>query len=86
MAGRLRDTIFYMALTDTIPTAQAVQTDLQRSLSGEQRILLAFEMSMFARELNRERIRREHTDWQESQIDRELLRLAFLPASLPDLQ
>jgi hypothetical protein len=75
-----------MALTDTSPTAQAVQADLQRSLSGEQRILLAFEMSMFARELNRERIRREHPDWQESQIDRELLRLAFFPAPLPDLQ
>jgi hypothetical protein len=52
-------------------------------MSGEQRLLLAFEMSMFARELNRERIRREHPDWLEAQIDRELLRLAFFPAPLP---
>ena len=55
-------------------------------MSGEQRILLAFEMSMFARELSRERIRREHPEWPEIQIDRELLRLAFFPAPLPDLQ
>jgi len=55
-------------------------------MTGEQRLLLAFEMSMFARELSRERIRREHPDWPESKIARELLRLAFLPSPLPDLQ
>jgi hypothetical protein len=55
-------------------------------MSGEQRLLLAFDMSMFARELNRERIRREHPNWPEAQVDRELLRLAFLPAPLPDFQ
>jgi hypothetical protein len=55
-------------------------------MSGEERLLLAFEMSLFARELSRERIRREHPDWPETQIDRELLRLAFLPAPLPDWQ
>jgi len=71
---------------DTTPAAHAVQIDIQRSLSGEQRLLLAFEMSMFARDLSRERIRQEHPDWPEAQIDRELLRLAFLPAPLPDLQ
>ena len=53
-------------------------------MSGEQRLLLVFEMSMFARELARERIRQEHPDWSEAQIARELLRLAFLPAPLPD--
>jgi hypothetical protein len=52
-------------------------------MSGEQRLLLAFEMSLFARELNRERIRREHPEWPEALIIRELLRLAFLPAPLP---
>ena len=55
-------------------------------MSREQRILLAFEMSMFARELNRERIRREHPEWPEAGVARELLRLAFFPAPLPDLQ
>jgi hypothetical protein len=55
-------------------------------MSGEQRLLLAFEMSLFARELGRERIRQEHPDWPDARIARELLRLAFLPAPLPELQ
>jgi hypothetical protein len=55
-------------------------------MSGEQRLLQAFEMSMFARELSRERIRREHPEWAEEDIRRELLRLAFLPAPPPNLQ
>jgi hypothetical protein len=52
-------------------------------MSGEQRLLMAFEMSVFARELARERIRREHPGWPETRIARELIRLAFLPARLP---
>lgn len=52
-------------------------------MTGEQRITLAYEMSMFARDLAREGIRRDHPDWTEAQIARELLRLAFLPATLP---
>jgi hypothetical protein len=70
-------------LTDTSFAAQAVQLEIHRSMSGEQRINLAFEMSMFARELNRARIRHEHPEWSEAQIARELLRLVFLPSPLP---
>ena len=72
-----------MAITDTDPAAQAVLLEAQRDLSGEQRLLLAFEMSLFARELAKEGIRREHPEWPEEQLARELLRLAFLPAPLP---
>lgn len=46
-------------------------------------MLLAFEMSLFARELAKEGIRRDFPDWTEAQIALELLRLAFLPAPLP---
>jgi hypothetical protein len=60
-----------------------VQLDIQRSMSGEQRLLLAYEMSMFGRELNRARLRDEHPEWTEAQIARELLRLAFFPQPLP---
>jgi hypothetical protein len=52
-------------------------------MTGEQRLLIAFEMSQFARELVKARIRQEHPDWPEAQITRELLRLAFLPEPLP---
>ncbi len=72
-----------MPFTDTSPSAQAVQLRVQRAMSGEKRLLLAFEMSLFARELAKEGIRREHPDWPEPQIVRELIRLAFLPALLP---
>jgi len=36
-------------------------------MSGEQRLLLAFEMSMSVRELNRAGIRHDHPDWTEAQ-------------------
>ena len=72
-----------MPLTDTSPAAQAVQLRIQQAMSGEQRLLLAFEMSLFARELARAGIRQEHPEWSETEVARELLRLAFLPAPLP---
>jgi len=45
---------------------------------------MALEMSLFARELAKERIRQEHPEWAETQIARELLRLALLPAPMPE--
>jgi len=73
-------------ISDTSSVAQAIQIEVQRSMSGEDRLILAFEMSMFARELNQERIRSEHPEWPEVRIAHELLRLTLLPAPLPDLQ
>jgi Rv0078B-related antitoxin len=70
-------------MSDTSPAARALQLQILNAMSGEQRMTLAYEMSMFARELAREGIRRDHPDWTEAQIARELLRLAFLPAPLP---
>jgi len=46
-------------------------------------MLLAFEMSEFARELARAGIRHDHPEWSEAQVARELLRLAFFPKPLP---
>jgi hypothetical protein len=69
--------------SDTSDSALAVQVEVQRSMSGEQRFLQALEMSLFARELAAARIRVEHPEWSEMQVARELLRLAFLPAPLP---
>jgi len=53
-------------------------------MTGEERLLLAFEMSLFARELARAGIRREHPYWDEARVARELLRFAFLPDPLPE--
>jgi hypothetical protein len=69
--------------TDTSLAAKALQLKIQQAMSGEQRMLLAFEMSMFTRDLTRAGIRQEHPEWTEKQVQRELLRLAFLPDPLP---
>jgi hypothetical protein len=70
-------------ISDTIPEARAVQSQIQRAMTGEQRLLLALEMSLFARELARLGIQQDHPEWDESLVARELLRLAFLPDPLP---
>jgi hypothetical protein len=68
-----------MPNSDTIPAAQTVQVEILRAMSGEQRLLRALEMSMFARELAGEGIRRDHPEWPEALVAIELLRLAFFP-------
>jgi hypothetical protein len=70
-------------ISDTSPAAQAVQLELHRAMSGEQKLRLAYEMSMAGRELNRARLRQEQPDWTEEQIAHELIRLAFFPKPLP---
>ncbi|HTW59265.1 MAG TPA: hypothetical protein VMD99_14130 [Terriglobales bacterium] len=76
-----------MRISDTSPAARAVQLHIDRSTTGEQRLLMAFEMSLFARDLARAGIRHDHPEWTDAQIAREVLRLAFLPDPLPpDLQ
>ena len=72
-----------MTITDTTPEARAIQEQILQNLCGEQRLTIALEMTDLARELARTRVRHEHPDWSEAQIVRELLRLAFLPKSLP---
>lgn len=72
-----------MTVGDTTPEAQAVQWEVQRSLSGEQRVLIALEMSLLVRELNRAGIRCEHPDWTEAEVQRELIRRTFLPGEVP---
>ena len=75
--------ILAVPITDTSPSAQALQLQIQRAMPGEQRLLLALEMSLFARELAKERIRREYPEWSDAQVARELVRLTFLPAAVP---
>lgn len=56
---------------------------MQRSLTGEQRLLKALEMSLLVKEMMKVGIQRDHPDWNEEEVERELLRLAFLPNPLP---
>ena len=72
-----------MPIRDTTPEAQTVQDEILCAMTGEQRMILAFEMSLFARELARAGIQQQHPDWPEDRVARELIRLAFLPKPLP---
>ena len=73
-----------MPITDTSPEAQAIQLDIYKKMSGEQRLILALEMSVFVRDLAKVRIRKEHPEWPESEVTREILRMAFFPGPIPD--
>ena len=72
-----------MQMSDTTPAAQAIHTEIYRKMAGEQRLLLALEMSDFARELAAQRIRDDHPDWPPDLITRELIRISLLPERLP---
>jgi hypothetical protein len=70
-------------ISDTSPEAAAMQLKIWRSMTGEQRVQIAMDMSEFARELTRARLRQEHPEWNEKQVMLEVIRLAFLPQPLP---
>ena len=72
-----------MSITDTSPDVAEIQLNIFRSMTGEQRLRLALEMSDFARELTLSRIRAENPGWTDWEVKRELLRLDFLPNPLP---
>lgn len=72
-----------MPLSDTSPAAKKLQSQIEAAMTGEERLLEALEMSLFARELAKAKIRRDHPDWSEFQVAREVLRLQFLPDPLP---
>ncbi|HET9405774.1 MAG TPA: hypothetical protein VFO39_00910 [Candidatus Sulfotelmatobacter sp.] len=72
-----------MPLRDTSPEAEAVQLRILRSMTGEQRVQIAFDLTTLTQEFARAGIRADHPEWSESQITRELLRRAFLPNPMP---
>ena len=74
---------FSVPFSDTTRAARDVQLAIQRTTSSEQRLIMALEMSLFVRDLNRAGIRSDHPEWSNAQVERELLRLAFLPEPLP---
>ncbi len=72
-----------MPLSDTSPAAKKMQMQMEAAMTGEERILRALEASLLVREFAKSRIRSNHSDWTETQVTRELLRLQFLPNKLP---
>lgn len=72
-------------MRDTTPEAQAVQDEVLRAMTGEQRLKLAFEMSEMARNLALARLRAEHPEWTDWELKRELLRYAFGDRPWPEI-
>ena len=70
-------------MSDTSPEAAALQIQVQRKLTGAQRLELAFEMSLLARELCLTRLRLQHPEWKDDELKREMLRYAFPSTVLP---
>ena len=72
-------------MSDTSPEAAEIQAGIHRRMTGAERMRLAVEMSMTARELALAHLRAEHPDWSDRELKRELLRHAFGSAPLPEL-
>lgn len=72
-----------MPIIDTSPEIEAMQLEIRRRMTAEQRLQVAFELSDICHALRRAGIKRDHPGWSEQQIVIELLRLAFLPDPLP---
>ena len=70
-------------LNDTSPAAEAMQLRIHRELTGAERLMLALEMSESARQLCLVRLRQTHPEWTERELNRELLRYAFLAVDTP---
>jgi len=60
-----------------------MQIQIRRSMTPEQRLRIAFEISDMSRAFRKAGIRRDHPEWSERQVMIELFRLAFLPEPLP---
>ncbi len=72
-----------MALSDTSPAIAAIQARIHERMTGEQRLLMALEMSYFAHELAKQGLRAAHPDWPEERVRREFLRSLFPPGAAP---
>jgi hypothetical protein len=83
--AKLRATIPLMPPPlDTTPEIEAMQIRILRSMTIEQHLEIALEISLLSRGLMRAGVRSQHPDWSENEIEREVHRLAFFPQSLPD--
>jgi hypothetical protein len=69
---------------DTTPEIEAMQIRILRSMTIEQHLEAALEISLLSRELMRAGVRRDHPDWSDKEIELEVHRLTFFPQPLPD--
>jgi hypothetical protein len=57
---------------------------VQSFMTGEQKMLLSFEISEFDREIRKQRVRRDHPEWCELEVKHEIMRQAFRSEPVPE--
>lgn len=68
---------------DTSIEAHETQTQALRRLSNERRFMIALDMSLFARALERTGIRTQHPGWSEAEVTEEIIRRQLPPGAWP---
>jgi hypothetical protein len=68
---------------DTSPEIEALQIRITRSMTVEQRLQLALDISLLSRALMKAGVRGAHPEWSDQEVAREVHRLAFFPEPLP---
>jgi hypothetical protein len=69
---------------DTTPEIEAMQIRILRSMTIGQYLEAALEISLLSRGIMKAGVHRDHPDWSDDEIEREVHRLAFFPQALPD--
>jgi hypothetical protein len=72
-------------MMDTTAEASAMQASILRRMTGSERFMIAVEMSLAMREMAASRLRLEHPDWSNLEVQRQLLRYAFAGGDLPEI-
>ena len=57
---------------------------VQSFMTGEQKVLLSLEISLFDQEIRKQKIRREHPDWCELEVMHQIIRQAFRSQPVPE--
>jgi hypothetical protein len=78
-----RGTILTVPISDTSNFSKRAPASDTAVDVGRARLLMAWEMSLFARELAKEGIREQHPQWSDAEVARELIRRAFPPGQVP---
>lgn len=73
-----------MPISDTSPEIAAMQLEIRRRMTPEQRLQVAFELSDTARAFRKAGIRREHPEWSELEVMHQIIREAFHSEPVPE--
>jgi hypothetical protein len=68
---------------DTTPEIYEMQARFHKAMTGEQRLLLALEISYLAHAFAKAGIKSRHPDWSEEQVTSEFKRSLFEGRTIP---